>query len=237
MDGPPQILLVDDDRDIRMMLAEHLAGAGFDVETAADGQQMRARMAARPPQLILLDLNLPREDGLQLCREIRTSSDVPIIMLTARIETIDRILGLEMGADDYLIKPFEPRELVARMRSVLRRTHAVPRNLTPLEAKVARINDWEFDLGKRVLRDPQNRLVVLSGAEYRLLLKLVEFPNRVLSREQLISLGGLRAVDSLDRAVDIQISRLRQKFGSEGAMLIRTVRNEGYVLAAEVILE
>lgn len=231
------ILLVDDDRDIRTLLAKHLAEVGFQVDTAADGQQMRARIAARKPDLVLLDLNLPREDGLQLCRDIRSSSDVPIIMLTARTGTIDRIVGLEMGADDYLPKPFEPRELVARIRSVLRRTRMVPENLTPLDARLARINDWEFDLGKRLLRDPEDRVVMLSGAEYRLLFKLVEFPNRVMSREQLISLGGLRTEDSFDRAVDIQISRLRQKFGADGPVLIRTVRNEGYVLAADVVLE
>lgn len=236
MDTPDHILLVDDDYDIRTLLAEQLADAGFDVATAGDGQQMRARMSTRMPQLIVLDLNLPREDGLQLCREIRGASDVPIIMLTARTDPIDRILGLELGADDYLAKPFEPRELIARMRNVLRRMQAVPKNLVPLEARLACINEWEFDLAKRVLRDPHKRVVVLSGAEYRLLVKLVEFPNRVLGREQLISLGGVRAEDSLDRAVDIQVSRLRQKFGSDGPLLIRTVRNEGYVLAAEVVL-
>ena len=236
MAAADHILIVDDDHDIRTLLAEQLTEAGFDVATAADGPQMRARMVARTPQLIILDLNLPREDGLQLCREVRGSSDVPIIMLTARSDAIDRILGLELGADDYLAKPFEPRELIARMRNVLRRLQAVPKNLAPLEARAAMINDWEFDIAQRVLRDPQKRVVVLSGAEYRLLMKLVEFPNRVMGREQLIALGGVRAEDPLDRAVDIQISRLRQKFGGEGATLIRTVRNEGYVLAADVVL-
>ena len=237
MDTPPRILIVDDDRDIRTLLAEHLEHAGFCTETAADGAQMRARLATRQPDLILLDLNLPGRDGLELCRDIRADSAVPVIMLTARTDVIDRILGLELGADDYLAKPFEPRELVARIRSVLRRTQAMPSNLAPPDARLARINDWTFDIDQRILRDPDGRMVILSGAEYRLLMRLVEHANRVLSREQLILLGGLRQEDSLDRAIDIQISRLRQKFGAAGTVLIRTVRNEGYVLAATVVLE
>ena len=237
MDTPTRILVVDDDREIRTLLAEHLDQAGFNTETAADGAQMRARLALRTPDLILLDLNLPGQDGLELCRDLRAGSAVPVIMLTARTDVIDRILGLELGADDYLAKPFEPRELVARIRSVLRRTQAIPSNLAPPEARVAQINDWAFDIEQRVLRDPEGRMVILSGAEYRLLMRLVEHANCVLSREQLISLGGVRQEDSLDRAVDIQISRLRQKFGEAGPVLIRTVRNEGYVLAATVVLK
>ena len=236
MDTPARILLVDDDREIRVMLAEQLSDAGFEIDTAADGSQMRSAMAAHEPDIILLDLNLPREDGLKLCRDLRANSAVPVIMLTARAEAVDRIVGLEMGADDYLTKPFEPRELIARIRSVLRRTRTLPTNLTPLEARAAQINGWSFDFEQRLLNDPDGRVVVLSGAEYRLLNILVEYANRVLSREQLISLGGVRQEDALDRAVDIQVSRLRQKFGAEGAVLIRTVRNEGYVLAANVVL-
>jgi len=236
METPSRILLVDDDRDIRTLLAEHLTMAGFEVETAGDGGRMRDIMAVWTPDLMLLDLNLPREDGLKLCRDIRATSATPIIMLTARGEAVDRILGLEMGADDYLTKPFEPRELIARIRNVLRRTQSLPANLAPLEARRATINGWTLDMEQRLLNDPAGRVVMLSGAEFRLLRVLVDYANRVLSREQLINLGAVRQEDVLDRAVDIQVSRLRQKFGDEGAVLIRTIRNEGYVLAATVSL-
>ncbi|MBA4807773.1 response regulator transcription factor [Brevundimonas sp.] len=236
METPSRILLVDDDRDIRTLLGEQLTAAGFQVETAGDGARMREVMAAWTPDLVLLDLNLPREDGLKLCRDIRATSTTPIIMLTARGEPVDRILGLEMGADDYLTKPFEPRELIARIRNVLRRTQALPANLAPLEARRALINDWTLDIEQRLLNDPGGRVVMLSGAEFRLLRVLIDYANRVLSREQLINLGAVRQEDALDRAVDIQVSRLRQKFGDDGAVLIRTIRNEGYVLAATVTL-
>lgn len=236
METPSRILLVDDDRDIRTLLGEQLTQAGFEVETAGDGGRMREIMATWTPDLVLLDLNLPREDGLKLCRDIRAVSATPIIMLTARGEAVDRILGLEMGADDYLTKPFEPRELIARIRNVLRRTQSLPANLAPLEARRAAINDWRLDMEQRLLNDPDGRVVMLSGAEFRLLKVLVDYANRVLSREQLINLGAVRQEDVLDRAVDIQVSRLRQKFGDEGAVLIRTIRNEGYVLAATVTL-
>lgn len=236
METPSRILLVDDDRDIRALLSEQLAAAGFHVETAADGARMRDVMSGWTPDLVLLDLNLPREDGLKLCRDIRAASATPIIMLTARGEPVDRILGLEMGADDYLTKPFEPRELIARIRNVLRRTQALPANLAPLEARLARINDWTLDLEQRQLNDPDGRVVILSGAEFRLLRVLIDYANRVLSREQLINLGAVRQEDVLDRAVDIQVSRLRQKFDQDGSQIIRTVRNEGYVLAATVSL-
>src|SRR5690606_7298394 len=204
---------------------------------AADGAQMRQVLARERIDLIVLDLNLPREDGLTLCRDLRARSTTPIIMLTARGEPIDRIVGLEMGADDYLPKPFEPRELLARIKSVLRRAQSLPANLEPLEAKRARFGGWVVDFEQRQLQDANGRVVMLSGAEFRLLRILVEQANRVLSREQLLALGVVRQGEALDRAVDLQVSRLRQKFGAEGPELIRTVRNEGYVLAAPVTLE
>ena len=236
---PPEgrLLIVDDDRDIRLLLAEQLVEAGYEVQGAGDGAEMRKRLEGYAPDLIILDLNLPRQDGLSLCRELRARGDTPIIMLTARSEPIDRILGLEMGADDYLAKPFEPRELLARIRSVLRRARALPANLEPLEASRARLGDWTVDFQLRRLVDPDQRVVALSGAEFRLLKILVDHANRVLSREQLLALGAVRQGDALDRAIDLQISRLRQKFGRYGAELIRTIRNEGYVLAAEARLE
>ena len=230
------ILIVDDDRDIRNLLAEQLQDAGYRVSTAADGIEMRGRLSRSAADLIILDLNLPREDGLTLCRQLRAKSNTPVIMLTARGEPIDRIVGLEMGADDYLPKPFEPRELLARIRSVLRRAHALPENLEPLSARKTMFNGWTFDLEQRHLVDPDGRVVMLSGAEFRLLRVLIQHANRVLSREQLLALGGVRQTESLDRAVDLQISRLRNKLRDDPRApgLIKTVRSEGYVLSASV---
>ena len=234
-----RLLVVDDDSDIRSLLAEQLGRAGYAVSTAADGNQMRQVLAREHIDLIVLDLNLPREDGLALCRELRVRSTTPVIMLTARSEPIDRVLGLEMGADDYLAKPFEPRELLARIRNVLRRTEALPTNMEPLAMRRALFSGWVFDLEHRHLVDPAKRVVMLSGAEFRLLRVLVAHANKVLTREQLVSLSSGRNYESQDRAIDLQISRLRQKLADAGGAdgLIKTVRNEGYVFASAVTLE
>lgn len=233
-----RLLVVDDDSDIRSLLAEQLGRAGYAVSTAADGNEMRQVLAREHIDLIVLDLNLPREDGLALCRELRVRSTTPVIMLTARSEPIDRVLGLEMGADDYLAKPFEPRELLARIRNVLRRTEALPTNMEPLAMRRAVFSGWVFDLEHRHLIDPAKRVVMLSGAEFRLLRVLVAHANKVLTREQLVSLSSGRNYESQDRAIDLQISRLRQKLGDGGTDgLIKTVRNEGYVFASAVTLE
>ncbi len=234
-----RLLVVDDDSDIRSLLAEQLGRAGYAVSTAGDGAQMRQVLAREHIDLIVLDLNLPREDGLALCREIRVRGSTPVIMLTARSEPIDRVLGLEMGADDYLAKPFEPRELLARIRNVLRRTEALPSNLEPLAMRRAGFSGWVFDLEHRHLVDPAGRVVMLSGAEFRLLRVFVAHANKVLSREQLVALSSGRNYESQDRATDLQVSRLRQKLGDAGGSdgLIKTVRNEGYVFASAVTLE
>lgn len=234
-----RLLVVDDDSDIRSLLAEQLGRAGYAVSTAADGNEMRQVLAREHIDLIVLDLNLPREDGLALCRELRVRSTTPVIMLTARSEPIDRVLGLEMGADDYLAKPFEPRELLARIRNVLRRTEALPTNMEPLAMRRALFSGWVFDLEHRHLIDPAKRVVMLSGAEFRLLRVLVAHANKVLTREQLVSLSSGRNYESQDRAIDLQISRLRQKLADAGGAdgLIKTVRNEGYVFASAVTLE
>ncbi len=233
-----RLLVVDDDSDIRGLLAEQLGRAGYAVSTAADGAQMRQVLAREHIDLIVLDLNLPREDGLALCRELRARSSTPVIMLTARAEPIDRVLGLEMGADDYLAKPFEPRELLARIRNVLRRTEALPANLEPLAMRRATFAGWTFDLERRHLVDPAGRVVMLSGAEFRLLRVFVAHANKVLSREQLVALSSGRSYEAQDRAIDLQVSRLRQKLGDAGGAdgLIKTVRNEGYVFASVVAL-
>ncbi len=240
-EGTPvqRLLVVDDDADIRTLLAEQLSKAGFLVSTADGGPEMRRVLEREHVDLIVLDLNLPREDGLTLCRDLRARSSTPVIMLTARTEPVDRIVGLEMGADDYLAKPFEPRELLARIRNVLRRTEALPANLETASVGKARFSGWTLDLQKRHLVDPEGRVVVLSGAEFRLLRVFIAHANRVLTREQLVALSSGRSYESQQRAIDLQISRLRHKLGDDKATsaLIKTVRNEGYVLAAEVSME
>jgi two-component system OmpR family response regulator len=239
MPVPPCILVVDDDRAIRTLIVEYLEARGFRALAAADGAAMWRVLDASPVDLIVLDLTLPGEDGLTLCRTLRAKSGVPVIMLTARGEPLDRILGLEMGADDYMPKPFEPRELIARIKNVLRRTEALPPNLQPLEAKRVSFGGWTLDLASRHLESPEGTLVMLSGAEFRLLRVLVEHPNRVLSRDQLMSLTKGQEADPFDRSIDLQVSRLRQKLGEDvrAPALIKTVRSEGYVLAVPVTVE
>lgn len=234
-----RLLIVDDDVDIRTLLAEQLGRAGYRVVTASQGTEMRSVLDREHIDLIVLDLNLPGEDGLTLCRDLRAKSRTPVIMLTARGEAIDRVLGLEMGADDYLAKPFEPRELLARIRNVLRRTEALPVNLEPLAIRRAHFLGWMFDLERRHLVDPGGRVIMLSGAEFRLLRVFVGHANKILSREQLASLTSRREYEGQERAIDLQVSRLRHKFGTAGGSIgpIKTVRNEGYVLAAAVTLE
>jgi two-component system OmpR family response regulator len=235
-EAPHHLLVVDDDADIRTLLAEQLEGAGFTVSTAGDAVAMRQALKAAPVDLVVLDLNLPREDGLALCRDIRSRSSLPVIMLTARSSPVDRIVGLEMGADDYVTKPFEPRELIARIRNVLRRAGGMPVLADPGAAGRVRFGDWTFDLDKRHLVDGTGRVVSLSGAEYRLLRAFVAEPNRVLTREHLVARSSGKPFGSQQRAIDLQISRLRHKLGDDQAEspLIKTVRNEGYVLAAAV---
>ena len=231
-----RLLIVDDDVDIRTMLAEQLNKTGFLVSTAGDGSEMRQVLEREHVDLIVLDLSLPREDGLTLCRDLRARSTTPVIMLTARSEPVDRIVGLEMGADDYIVKPFEPRELLARIKNVLRRAETLPAGMEPAGISAVKFSGWTLDLHKRHLVDPRERVVVLSGAEFRLLKVFVMNPNQVLTREQLVTLSGGRTYEFQQRAIDLQISRLRHKLGDDRATsaLIKTVRNEGYVLAAAV---
>jgi len=239
MHSPPCILVIDDDRAIRTLLAEYLDAHGFRTLAAEDGAGMWRILDSSQVDLIVLDLTLPGDDGLTLCRTLRAKSNLPVVMLTARGEPVDRILGLEMGADDYVPKPFEPRELVARIRSVLRRTQSLPPNLQPLEAKRVKFGGWTLDLTSRHLVSPQGTLVMLSGAEFRLLRVLLEHPHRVLTRDQLLSLTKGQDADPFDRSIDLQVSRLRQKLGEDvrAPALIKTVRSEGYVLAVPVTVE
>jgi two-component system OmpR family response regulator len=236
---PSHILVVDDDNDIRTLLAEYLDANGFITHTASNGTQMHKILQEAAIDLIVLDLTLPGEDGLTLCRNLRAQSTLPVIMLTARGEPVDRILGLEMGADDYLSKPFEPRELFARIRSVLRRTMALPPSMGTSDTRSAQFAGWTLDTVARHLVSKDNVIVALSGAEYRLLKVFVDHPNRVLNRDQLLSLTQGRESDPFDRSIDLQISRLRQKLGDDARtpQIIKTVRNEGYVLATTVTSE
>ena len=238
MEPTSTILIVDDDRDIRNLLADYLESNGYRTLCAADGNAMWKTLDEARPDLVVLDLNLPGDDGLTLCRKLRAHSTLPVIMLTARSEPLDRILGLEMGADDYLPKPFEPRELLARIRSVLRRSNAVPSHGHD-KAQLMRFSGWTLDLTARHLVNPDGIVIMLSGAEYRLLKVFLEHPNRVLNRDQLLNLTQGRDADPFDRSVDIQISRLRQKLGEDARLpqIIKTVRNGGYVLAGQVSVE
>lgn len=237
MEPTARILVVDDDREIRSLLAESLRAAGFEVVTAPDGREMHRLIGGGAnPDLIILDINLPGEDGFSLCRELRARSATPVIMLTARGDPIDRIVGLEIGADDYMAKPFEPRELEARIKSVLRRAQSLPSNLRPLAARAGAFLGWRLDFERRQLTDPSGRIVMLSASEFRLLRIFLEHANRVLSRDQLLALSGGKPSDGLDRSIDLQVSRLRRKLSDE-ADLVKTVRNEGYVFAAPVEFE
>ncbi|HJV24771.1 MAG TPA: response regulator [Aromatoleum sp.] len=236
------ILIVDDDREIRTLLADYLEKQGLRCTTAADGREMKAALDRHRVDLIVLDLMLPGEDGLTLCRNLRaggTHANTPVLMLTARGEDMDRILGLEMGADDYLPKPFVPRELLARIRAILRRARALPPNLDthpPAHATMLRFGAWRLDTVGRHLIAPDDTAVPLSGAEYRMLAVFLAHPQRVLSRDQLMELTQGRETDVFDRSIDLQVSRLRQRLGDNARepTIIKTVRNEGYVLSSTV---
>ncbi len=237
------ILIVDDDRDIRGLLADYLEKQGLRCTTAADGREMKAALESHRIDLIVLDVMMPGEDGLTLCRNLRAGNGpnaaTPILMLTARGEDMDRILGLEMGADDYLPKPFVPRELYARIRAILRRARALPPNLeatASASARELRFAHWRLDTVNRHLVDEDGTVVALSGAEYRMLGVFLAHPQRVLSRDQLMELTQGREAEVFDRSIDLLISRLRQRLGDNARepAIIKTVRNEGYVLACEV---
>ena len=230
------VLVVDDDRELRELLHDYLSRNGYEVRAAANGAEMWAQLAAARPDLVVLDLMLPGEDGLSLCRQLRTRSDVPVIMLTARGEETDRVVGLEIGADDYLPKPFSPRELLARLRAILRRARSAAGS-GPAAGQVRAIHfaGWTLDLRGRHLVSANKVVVALSGAEYRLLIVFLNHPNHVLSRDQLSDLTRGRFTEAYDRSLDVIVARLRRRLGDDGRdpKIIKTVRSEGYVLAAE----
>jgi two-component system phosphate regulon response regulator OmpR len=223
-----RVLVVDDDPALRDLLAEYLTANGMIVEAVGDGAAMRRAVANGMPAVIVLDLMLPGEDGLSLARDLRSHSNVPILMLSARGEEIDRVIGLEVGADDYLAKPFGPRELLARLRALIRRGHSLPE--TPGITQVATFGPFVLDKAAyRLLRDGAD--VELTGAEFDLLCALVERPNRVVSRDDLVTLLKGFDRDPFDRSIDIRVTRLRRKIETNPAhpVYVRTIRGEGYL--------
>ena len=227
------ILLVDDDPEIRQLIGDFLAQHGFRVALAANGTEMDSAIEAERPALVVLDLMLPGEDGLAICRRLAGSSRIPVVMLSALGEETDRIVGLELGADDYLPKPCSPRELLARVRAVLRRREGGE----PADGGCYRFSGWFFDPRRRELRAPGGVATALSSGEFRLLSAFVERPLRVLTRDQLLDIARGPDADVFDRAIDVQVSRLRKKLtGQDGGDLIVTVRSEGYMFAVRPVL-
>jgi len=236
MDNSPHILIVDDDREIRDLLGRFLQKHGCRVTTARDGREMRAALDDWSIDLVGLDLMLPGEDGLTLCREWRARSKIPVIMLTAMGEETDRIVGLEMGADDYVPKPFNPRELLARIRAVLRRAGERAEARPMAEGQTIRFAGWTLDFARRRLESPEGTVVSLTTGEFELLVAFVDHPQRVLSRDQLLDFTQGREAAPFDRSVDIQVSRLRRKIETDSATpeLIKTVRSGGYMFTPSV---
>ena len=235
VDLATRILIVDDDPGIRELTAQFLAGHGFLVDTADGGPAMRAAMERQDYALVVLDVMMPGEDGLTILRSLDRATSPAVIIMSAIGADVDRIVGLEMGADDYIPKPANPRELLARIRSVLRRGVAAPAPPRPGARTYLRFGGWRLDAIGRQLLDPEDVVINLSDGEFRLLLALVEHPRRVLTRDQLLDLSRGVNAEHFDRAIDVQISRLRRKLARDGAEeLIRTVRNEGYMFVADV---
>lgn len=239
MDHIDHILIVDDDREIRDLVSSYLRKNGLRVTVAADGRQMRAFLDADRVDLIVLDVMMPGDDGLVLCRELRAGKHktTPVLMLTARNDETDRIVGLEMGADDYLAKPFAARELLARIKAVLRRARMLPPNLQVTEAgQLLTFGEWRLDTVARHLLDGNDTAVALSGAEYRLLRVFLDHPQRILSRDQLLNLTQGREAELFERSIDLLVSRVRQRLRDDARepAYIKTVRSEGYVLAMPV---
>ena len=231
--APTSLLLVDDEPALREPLAEYLSRQGFVVTQAASAAEARSAIRDDLPDLVLLDIMMPGEDGLSLCRHLVEAKAIPTIFLTAKGEATDRIVGLEIGADDYVVKPFEPRELVARIRSVLRRS---ARGSQPVDNEMFEFEAWKLDPLKRRLIDPEGAVVAISSVEFRLLMAFLEHPRQVLDRDRLLDMVQGREAHLFDRAVDNQVSRLRRKIevDSRNPQLIQTVWGGGYMLATDV---
>jgi len=235
MDAQPHILVVDDDREIRELLSRFLEKQGMRVAAARDAREARRLWPMGRYHIVVLDLMMPGESGLDFARWLRSQSNVPILMLTAMAEETDRIVGLELGADDYVQKPFNPRELLARIRAILRRTNGEGPGLEA-DARPIQFAGWILEPGRRRLLNPDGAEVPLTGGEYELLAALVERPNRILTRDMLMDLLRGRQAGPFDRAIDVAVSRLRRKLEDDGRNpnLIKTVRGGGYVLSTTV---
>lgn len=233
----PHLLIVDDDKELCSLLSKFLSRHGYRVSVAHNGGEMASTLEASRVNLVILDLMLPGEDGLVLCRRLRATSTLPIIMLTAISDETDRIIGLEMGADDYLAKVPNPRELLARVRAVLRRAGPPEARASVDQKRILEFAGWRLDVTHRQLFSAKNALVPLRAGEFDLLLALAERPQRVLSRDQLLDLSRGRTANVFDRSIDVQISRLRRKIEPDPKepTLIKTVRSGGYILAANVV--
>lgn len=235
-DSPSAILVVDDDASIRDAIADFLGMHGYAVRAAENAAACDRALAAAPADLIVLDVMMPGEDGLSLCRRMRAQSPVPIILLTAMSADTDRIIGLEIGADDYVVKPFNPRELLARIRAVTRRLLATSTVPQRQGTGAYRFEGWTLDVNRRTLTSPDGALTDLTSGEFDLLLAFLEHPQRVLNRDRLLDLARGRSSQAYDRSIDVQISRLRRKIEAnpQEPALIKTIRNEGYFFTAAV---
>lgn len=233
----PHLLLVDDDEDIRSLLTNFFRKHGHTVSTAKNGAEMFAALERQTIDIVILDVMLQDEDGFSVCRRLRTTSSIPVIMLTGMADPTDRVVGLEIGADDYLTKPFDQRELLARVKAVLRRTVEKAEAPTRSDTRpVLCFAGWRLDVARRELRSADNVLVLLSGGEFDLLLVFVEHPQRVLTRDQLIDYAHGSSYSAFDRSIDVQVSRIRYKLerNPKAPSLIRTVRNGGYIFSSDV---
>lgn len=236
MDSAPHIAVVDDHRDIRDLVGKYLMQHGYRISLAESAVALRRLLERSALDLVVLDVMMPGEDGLSLCRHLRSTTDLPVILLTAMAEETDRIVGLEVGADDYVSKPFNPRELLARIKAVLRRVQSLPPQKGRLASKVVRFDRWTFDVNRRELMGDDRVAVPLSTAEFRLLCAFLDHPGLVLSRNQLLDLTVGRDADPFDRSIDNQVSRLRKKIEADPKTpaLIKTHWGGGYSLAAQV---
>lgn len=242
MNQPPHVLVVDDDPEIRSSVKDYLAGEGFRVTTAEDGAQMRQTLETDPADVVILDVRLPGESGFDLVMELRQASEIPIILLSQKDDLVDRVAGLELGADDYLPKPFHLRELLARLRSLIRRSEVRANGEASLSGEddendgSLRFSGWLLDPRRRELFSPGDEPIELSAGEFNLLLAFVERPNRVLSRDQLLDIVYNREAAPFDRSIDVQIGRLRRKIepNPKRPVLIKTVRGAGYMFSCDV---
>ncbi|MDT7042960.1 response regulator [Candidatus Nitronereus thalassa] len=239
MDPSPHILIVDDEPTIRGPLATYLTQNGFRLSTAGNASEAKKVLESSAIELVVLDIMMPGENGLSLCRHLRETKDIPTILLTAMAEETDRIVGLEMGADDYVVKPFNPRELLARIKSVLRRANSLPKKEPLVFAKTITFDPWRLYVAQRELMGNDGVAIPLSTSEFGLLMVFLQHPQMVLTRDQLLDLTRNRAAEMFDRSIDIQVSRLRKKIERDpkNPTLIKTVWGGGYTFTGEIQTE